>query len=179
MRNREYTRLDGLKYWIEMPPDAEYAAVGPGLLGRWETTSCTLFGFEYDIEGRQEQHFTIRTTTPDRNITARLDSSTLFCIAGEPLKVHAKLASRDQSRTIRLFVALKVGESYFFWPEWTGDIQYFDLHVTTDRVTTLDILDLIWPDLAVVGESFQLLTVAVDPFSGELLTPLNTIILHY
>ena len=179
IRNREYALLEGLKSWIAMPPDSEYTTEGPGLLGKWSTSTCQLIGFEYDLQGLQEQVFSIKPSYPLTNISAWLDPSTLFCLAGESVGVHARISSREVSQTIRLFIALKVENEYFFWPDWTEDIRYFDMHIATGRNNDIEILNFKWPNLPVMGENFDLLIVAFNPYTGEAITPLYNTTLYY
>jgi hypothetical protein len=184
VRNHEFSDIPGHRTWIPMVQGNRYTVSGTGefnLLGQWSGGGVDWVCVEQDLESRALMTFQVHPEqdpgTFDNYIVFECDDA-LFR-AGETTRVKAILLNEGAGKLVTVYIAFEAGGMYFFWPGWTAAPEGQTLYLSENLPVELPILEVIWPDLPVLGETVTFYAVILDNRTGESLSPVAGIDLFY
>jgi predicted MPP superfamily phosphohydrolase len=171
--------LNGLKAWVKMPPDSDYSVTGGDLLGTWDLPGAALLGIEYDLDAWGTTHIEIRPKDTLPNLSFWLSPSQPVYESGDMFDLSYYLTARSAPESVIAYVALYAGGQYYFWPDWTTDPEGVPINVPATGESDVSVLHFEWPDIPKQGLPLTFYAILVSPDTGQILTPLSTVILYY
>ncbi len=94
-----------------------------------------------------------------------------YLTPGDRFHLQLTLGNNGPTVTLDLYIALQVGNHFFFWPGWSRDIEFQNTELPQGYDSTDTLLDFIWPDGAGSFQDICFWAVLLDPGTGSVAVP--------